>query len=128
MKVLQNYIKRRRENHLFYKELFKDIEGTKVLEETSTDTLSNHWLSCVLLNKEKETYSGEELRIVLQNNNIESIPFWKPLYLLSVFKNYDYYGANVSEALFNKGLCLPSGSNVTKDDLDRIENSINNFS
>lgn len=125
--MLQNYIKRRKKNHFFHKELFKDIEGTKVLEETSTDYLSNHWLSCVLLNKEKATYSSEELRIVLQNNNIESRPLWKPLHLQPVFKNYDYYGANVSEALFNKGLCLPFGSNLTKDDLDRIENSINNF-
>lgn len=127
MKVLQNYIKRRRENHFFYKELFKNIEGTKILEETSTDYFSNHWLSCVLLNKEKATYSSEELRIVLQNNNIESRPLWKPLHLHPVYATFDFYGEKVGEDLFKTGLCLPSGSNLSNGEKQKIVEVIRGF-
>jgi dTDP-4-amino-4,6-dideoxygalactose transaminase len=63
----------------------------------------------------------------LEKDNIESRPLWKPMHLQPVFKECDYYGGNVSETLFNKGLCLPSGSNLAKEDRIRIEEVIRGF-
>lgn len=127
MKVLQNYINKRRENHDFYNQLFKNIAGTKVLKETSTDYFSNHWLTCVLINKEKAAHSSEELRIALQNENIESRPLWKPLHLHPMYAKFDFYGEKVGENLFNTGLCLPSGSNLTTQEKQRITQVIAAF-
>jgi len=127
MNVLQNYIKKRRENHDFYTKLFKNIEGTEVLKETSTDYFSNHWLTCVLINKEKAAHSSEELRTALQNENIESRPLWKPLHLHPMYATFDFYGEKVGENIFNTGLCLPSGSNLTTQEKERITQVIAAF-
>ena len=63
----------------------------------------------------------------MEGNNIETRPLWKPMHLQPVFKNYPYYGSNVSETLFETGLCLPSGSNLSQEDLDRIALTVNNI-
>jgi dTDP-4-amino-4,6-dideoxygalactose transaminase len=60
------------------------------------------------------------LRLALEGANIESRPLWKPMHLHPVFSDYPYYGAKVSETLFDKGLCLPSGSILTEDDLAKV--------
>lgn len=127
MKVLQNYIKLRRKNHDYYDQLFKNIEGIKVLKEISTDYFSNHWLTCVLINNEKTTHSSEELRMALQNKNIESRPLWKPLHLHPMYATFDFYGEKVGENIFKTGLCLPSGSNLTIQEKERITQVIAAF-
>ncbi|WP_242131032.1 aminotransferase class I/II-fold pyridoxal phosphate-dependent enzyme [Aestuariivivens marinum] len=127
MEVLDLHIELRRQMHQFYKELFNGIKGIKIFEEPNKDFFSNHWLSCVLIDKEVAGFSSEDLRLVLLNNNIESRPLWKPMHLQPVFKEVPYYGEKVAEELFNRGLCLPSGSNLTTQDRNRIESVIQDF-
>ena len=127
MEVLDKHIALRRGMSQFYKELFKDVDGITVFEEPSKEYFSNHWLSCIIIEKSITGFTREELRLQLEKNNIESRPLWKPMHLQPVFKECDYYGGNISETLFNKGLCLPSGSNLEKEDRIRIEEVIRGF-
>jgi len=124
MEVLDKHIALRRGMSQFYKELFKDVDGITVFEEPSKEYFSNHWLSCIIIEESITGFTREELRLQLEKNNIESRPLWKPMHLQPVFKECDYYGGNISETLFNKGLCLPSGSNLAKEDRIRIEEVI----
>ena len=124
MEILDKHVALRRENHQFYQELFKDVEGVTVFKEPSEDYFSNHWLSCVLIDKSVTGFSREDLSLQLEKENIESRPLWKPMHLQPVFKDCLYFGMQVTENLFEKGLCLPSGSNLTNDDRKRIEVSI----
>jgi len=124
MEVLDKHIGLRRGMHQFYKELFKDVEGVSLLEEPSKDYFSNHWLSCILIDEAKTSFSKEELRLQLEKDQIESRALWKPMHIQPVFKEAAYYGAGVAEELFRNGLCLPSGSNLTNEDRERISDSI----
>lgn len=124
MKVLDAHVTLRRKMHQFYKELFKNVDGVSIFEEPNSDYYSNHWLSCILVDAKVAGFSNEDLRLQLLEDNIESRPLWKPMHLQPVFKTYDYYGGTVAEDLFNDGLCLPSGSNLTDDDRERISVSI----
>ncbi|MDO4763984.1 MAG: aminotransferase class I/II-fold pyridoxal phosphate-dependent enzyme [Flavobacteriaceae bacterium] len=121
MEVLEDRIVARRRNHRFYQELFKPIDGIEVFSEPDDDFFSNHWLSVVQLDKKKLGFDREDLRQKFLEENIETRPVWKPLHLQPVFADVAYYGGNVAENLFKNGLCLPSGSNLTKEDLDRIK-------
>ena len=122
MEILDSHIEKRREMHQFYKNVFVDQEGITVFSEPNEDYYSNHWLSAILVNSEKNNEkSREDLRLQLEKENIESRPLWKPMHLQPVFKNAPYYGGSVSEELFNNGLCLPSGSNLNSDDITRIK-------
>ncbi|MBX2827791.1 MAG: aminotransferase class I/II-fold pyridoxal phosphate-dependent enzyme [Flavobacteriaceae bacterium] len=123
MEVLDKHVQLRRNNHSFYSEIFKDVTGVKVFTETSEDFYSNHWLTCITVD-ESNAFSTEALRVALAAENIESRPLWKPMHLQPVFENYPYYGANVAENLFKNGLCLPSGSNLTTEQKQRINNAI----
>ena len=122
MEILDSHIEKRREMHQFYKNVFVDQEGITIFSEPNEDYYSNHWLSAILVNSEKNNgKSREDLRLQLEKENIESRPLWKPMHLQPVFKNAPYYGGSVSEELFNNGLCLPSGSNLNSDDVVRIK-------
>ena len=122
MEILDSHIEKRREMHQFYKNVFVDQEGITIFSEPNEDYYSNHWLSAILVNSEKNNgKSREDLRLQLEKENIESRPLWKPMHLQPVFKNAPYYGGSVSEEFFNNGLCLPSGSNLNSDDVARIK-------
>lgn len=122
MEILDSHIEKRREMHQFYKNIFVDQEGLTIFSEPNEDYYSNHWLSAIIVNSEKNNgKSREDLRLQLEKENIESRPLWKPMHLQPVFKNAPYYGGSVSEELFNNGLCLPSGSNLNSDDVARIK-------
>jgi len=127
MEVLNEHVNLRRKMNLFYLDLFKNIDGITVMQELNQDYYSNFWLSCILIEKEKTGFTAEELRLELEKENIESRPLWKPMHLQPVFKDCDYYGNGESENLFKKGLCLPSGSNLSNNDLRRISNVIKGF-
>ncbi|WKS94930.1 DegT/DnrJ/EryC1/StrS family aminotransferase [Riemerella columbina] len=120
MEVLDQRVAQRRANHDFYKALFSDIEGVTVFSEPSADYFSNHWLSAILIDPEKAGFTREDLRLRFLEDNIESRPLWKPMHLQPVFANAPYYGGKVAKNLFNNGLCLPSGSNLTDQDRARI--------
>lgn len=127
MEVLDERVSQRREKHAFYQQLFSGIEGVRVFSEPSDDFFSNHWLSCITIEEAVIGFSSESLRLALEKENIESRPLWKPMHLQPVFEAAPYYGEGVSEALFSKGLCLPSGSNLTQENLERINNVIRQF-
>jgi dTDP-4-amino-4,6-dideoxygalactose transaminase len=127
MEVLNKHISLRRENNKFYEEIFKCINGIKVFKEPNLDFFSNYWLSCIHIKKEIAGFDRKDLRLELLKNNIESRPLWKPMHLQPIFKESPFYGSNISEDLFNNGLCLPSGSNLTGDDKRRIKSVITNF-
>lgn len=114
-------ISKSEEIHQFYKNVFVDQEGITIFSEPNEDYYSNHWLSAIIINSEKNNgKSREDLRLLLENENIESRPLWK-LCIYGFLKNAPYYGGSVSEELFNNGLCLPSGSNLNSDDITRIK-------
>ena len=127
MEVLDKHINLRRDNNKFYQNLFKNIKFVKVHKEYSPDYFSNHWLTCIIINEKKSNFNKDELRLALKKENIESRPLWKPLHLQPIFSLYKFYGKNICENLFNTGLCLPSGSNLSKYEKSRITNVIKSF-
>ncbi len=126
MEVLENRITKRREIHQFYKDVFSNNEAVKVFSEPNSDFYSNYWLTTIVIDPNKGSKkSREDVRIMLQGANIESRPLWKPMHLQPVFNNSPYYGEQVAENLFEHGLCLPSGSNLTEVEKERIEKVLN---
>jgi dTDP-4-amino-4,6-dideoxygalactose transaminase len=125
MEVLEDYIGLRRNMHEFYVDLFAAIEGVTVFTVPNTNYFSNYWLSTILVHPlETNGISRETLRLALETANIESRPLWKPMHMQPVFCKYPYYGSNISEILFNNGLCLPSGSNLSEADRARIKSVV----
>jgi dTDP-4-amino-4,6-dideoxygalactose transaminase len=121
MEVLDDYLSLRREIHGFYARLFSDIDSVTVYTVPSDDYFSNYWLTTILIDPKKNNgITRETLRAAFESENIESRPLWKPLHLQPIFKKYPYYGKAVAEGLFENGLCLPSGSNLTDEDRERI--------
>lgn len=123
MQVLDDHVSLRRLMHKFYKQLFSGNSDIEVFTEPSDDIYSNHWLTCITF-KNSKTHNPEGLRQALLAENIESRPLWKPMHLQPVFKDAPYYGDGTSESLFNSGLCLPSGSNLREEALERIGETV----
>lgn len=121
MEVLASHISSRRKMHQFYNDYFLEVPGVTMLTEPNGDYFSNHWLSVVIIEPNLTNgISRETLRIAFEDHNIESRPLWKPMHLQPLFEKCDYYGSRIAEQLFEKGLCLPSGSNLTDADRLRI--------
>ncbi|WP_291871428.1 aminotransferase class I/II-fold pyridoxal phosphate-dependent enzyme [Maribacter sp.] len=116
MEVLQDRVDARRNNYAIYK---KELSPFKELEfsEDIPGYYSNHWLTAVLVSSYE---IREKIRLALLKENVESRPLWKPMHMQPVFRNSMCYTNGVSEDLFNRGLCLPSGSNLSKEDLFRV--------
>ncbi len=127
MEVVDKHIALRRSMQAFYKNVFKDVAGVTVFEEPNDDYFSNHWLSCITVDEKTAGFSREDLRLALWEDNIESRPLWKPMHLQPIFEKYPYYGTNICENLFDSGLCLPSGSNLTIQEKERIAQVIAAF-
>ncbi len=122
MQVLDSHVNKRRSNFEFYKKNLEDFSEINFLEEPS-GYHANRWLSCI----ETSSYELREgIRLVLAEENIESRPLWKPMHQQAVFADCDAYLNGISDDLFNRGLCLPSGSNLEEDDLYRIVSVIKN--
>lgn len=127
MEVLKDRVAARRAMHDFYFETFKNIEGVTVFSEPGNDFYSNHWLSAIIVDPQVTGKNREGLRLAFLEDNIESRPLWKPMHLQPVFESSPYYGGKISENLFDNGLCLPSGSNLSDDDRERIATVIRNY-
>ncbi len=128
MEVLPERIKSRRKNFETYKDFFSSIDGVSFLEEPNEDYYSNRWLTTILV--EPEITGGitrETIRLEFEKFNIEARPLWKPMHLQPIFNECKYFGGSVSEEIFEKGLCLPSGSNLTDSDFERIFDVLNNL-
>jgi dTDP-4-amino-4,6-dideoxygalactose transaminase len=123
MTVLDSHVAKRRANHDYYTKAFKHIDRIVFLSEPE-GYFSNRWLSCILLDSEA---TREGLRLALEKENIESRPLWKPMHQQPIFKNYPNYLNGVSDELFKKGICLPSGSNLSDKELDRVVSAINAY-
>jgi len=120
MEVLPARIEQRRKNFEFYKTALKDFPGIAFVEEPE-GYFSNRWLTTILVDPTKSGgITREDIRLALLEENIESRPLWKPMHLQPVFKDFPYYGGNISENLFENGLCLPSGSNLEERELERV--------
>ncbi len=115
MEVLDERVKARRANFDFYRDALKST-GLEFLPEPE-GSISNRWLSCVLTDSYE---TREAIRLGLLSEDIESRPLWKPMHLQPVFKSCPNYINGISEDLFNRGLCLPSGSNLQLEDLERV--------
>lgn len=116
MEVLEDRIQSRRSNFEYYKENLSGFEGIEFLPEPK-GCFSNRWLSCILTKSYEER---EKIRLKLLSSGIESRPLWKPMHIQPVFDKSPHYLNGVSEDLFNRGLCLPSGSNLSRKNLDSI--------
>jgi dTDP-4-amino-4,6-dideoxygalactose transaminase len=121
MEVLDKHVTLRRQMHDFYVNLFASIEGVDVFSTPNDDYFANYWLSAITIDENKtKGITRETLRLALEAENIESRPLWKPMHLQPIFSSYPYYGGTIAEELFKNGLCLPSGSNLTDIDRERI--------
>lgn len=121
MEVLDEHVALRRKMHDFYVDLFKGIEAVTVFSVPNEDYFANYWLSAIVVNPALSKGIGREsLRLAFEAENIECRPLWKPMHLQPIFEKYPYYGNKVSETLFENGLCLPSGSNLTDEERERI--------
>lgn len=128
MEILDDHVALRRKMHDFYVTLFEGILGVTVFNAPNTDYFSNYWLTTILIDPVVTNgITREILRLALESENIESRPLWKPMHLQPVFSEYPYYGNNVAENLFENGLCLPSGSNLTNEDRERIAIVVRNL-
>jgi len=123
MMVLDERVKARRENYAFYADQLSDISDITFLKEPK-DVFSNRWLSCILTDSYERR---EEIRKKLETYNIESRPLWKPMHLQPVFKDCPTFNNGVSEDLFDRGLCLPSGSNLKQEELEKVVGIIKNI-
>jgi dTDP-4-amino-4,6-dideoxygalactose transaminase len=120
MMVLDDHVARRRAIHQLYKKELEGIAGISVFDNPSSEFNSNHWLTCIIVDPEVAGFSREDIRLKMESENIETRPLWKPMHLQPVFEGTPFYGDGTSEALFDKGLCLPSGSSLTDDDILRV--------
>ncbi len=124
MEVLPERVEQRRSNFNFYEKNLKDIPGISFLYEPE-GFFSNRWLTTILIEDKKTGgLTREDIRLGLEKTNIESRPLWKPMHAQPIFKDCPYYGGNISEKLFNDGLCLPSGSNLKEVELLDISKNI----
>lgn len=128
MEVLDKHIELRREMHGFYASIFENNNIVSLFSELNENYYSNYWLSTIVFNETKnQKKNREELRLVLEKENIESRPLWKPMHLQPIFKDAKYYGGKVAETLFENGLCLPSGSNLSLEDKERIYECLSTY-
>jgi len=127
MEILDKHVALRRKMHEFYKKLFAPIAGVEVFSEPNQDYFCNHWLTVINVEESKTNgISREDMRLFLEKENIESRPLWKPMHLQPVFGGMPFYGSGVAEEVFENGLCLPSGSNLTDENRERIASSVKN--
>ncbi|RIA09800.1 dTDP-4-amino-4,6-dideoxygalactose transaminase [Flavobacteriaceae bacterium MAR_2010_72] len=123
LQVIEKRVEARRAIYSLYKEQLSSIEEVGFQSEAD-NSYSNRWLTCILLPKSSDK---EPLRVLLEQHNIESKPLWKPMHQQPVFKNSMSYINGISDMLFNKGLCLPSGSDLTEEDQFRVISIIKDY-
>ena len=129
MFVLDEHVARRREIHDLYVKLLNGVKGVKVMcQPEGEDFSSNYWLTCITVEPEEAGFTREDVRLALDEDNIESRPLWKPMHLQPVFKDAPFYGNGTSERLFEIGLCLPSGPTLTDEDVERVTKVVKQLS
>jgi dTDP-4-amino-4,6-dideoxygalactose transaminase len=121
MEVLDGRVAQRRANNFRYREYFKNIEGVALQSEPNGDYFSNFWLTALIIDPAKAGgIDREQVRLAMEAENIECRPLWKPMHMQPVFEGSRFFGEGVCVELFEKGLCLPSGSNLTDADFEQV--------
>ncbi|NPD28307.1 DegT/DnrJ/EryC1/StrS family aminotransferase [Corallococcus exiguus] len=121
--VLEDRVAARRANHAFYAEAFRDLPGIQFMPEAPWGR-HTRWLTTVTIDPEAFGADREAVRTALERENIEARPVWKPMHLQPVFANFERRRGSVAEDLFRHGLCLPSGSNLTRRELERVVEAV----
>ena len=119
LRLLDQRVEQRRANFRYYQQTLGDLPGLSFMPELE-GTRATRWLTCVLIDPERFGNSAEGIRLALETENIEARPVWKPMHLQSVYSHCRTRGGEVAESFFEQGLCLPSGSSLSADDLGRI--------
>lgn len=126
MDVLQEHVDRRRTIHDLYTWALDTVGGLSVQHNPSDSFHSNFWLSTLLIDP-ATGHTPDELRLALADRNIESRLLWRPMHMQPVFADAPYYGNNIEDELFGRGLCLPSGSVLSDADINRVTEAIKCF-
>ena len=126
MEHIAERVARRREIHALYVKGLASLPGITVHTEPTADAVSNFWLTTILLDDSLQ-FSPEDLRQALEAENIESRRLWRPMNMQPVYADAPFYGDGCAESLFNRGLCLPSGSILTDDEIARVVDCITKF-
>lgn len=125
MEVLAERVEQRRAINLFYQKLFAQYPDIKLLKEPNEKYHSNYWLSSLIFDIPNGYEKREKVRNYLaERYNIETRPLWKPMHMQPVFNGTAYFGGKVAENLFEKGLCLPSGSNLSQKELEKVQQAL----
>jgi sugar O-acyltransferase (sialic acid O-acetyltransferase NeuD family) len=123
LSALDARVSKRRENFHAYLHGLSDLPGISFMPEFAGSS-SNRWLTCVLFDAERFRASADEVRRALEAENIEARHIWKPMHLQPVYSACRVRGGRVAEDIFQRGLCLPSGSNLTDADISRVVDTI----
>jgi dTDP-4-amino-4,6-dideoxygalactose transaminase len=124
MEVIELRVEQRRANYNFYREHLGSVAGLSFLDEPDEHYFSNRWLTTILIDPDKAGKTREELYLALEEENIESRPLWKPMHQQPVFSSCPAFLNGISDTLFAKGLCLPSGSNMSDADRQFVLDTI----
>jgi pyridoxal phosphate-dependent aminotransferase EpsN len=116
---LRERVDQRRANNAFYRQALGDLDGVEFMPEATTGR-SNAWLTCLTVDPARFGATAEQIRVHMEARNIEARNVWKPMHMQPVFRHHRTVGGAVAEDLFARGLCLPSGSNLTDDDRARV--------
>lgn len=127
MTMVNEFVAHRRAIHKLYVKELSNVNGITVFENNLPGYNSNYWLTCITIDSTITGIDREALRIALDEAQIESRPLWKPMHLQPVFADAPYYGENIAKNLFTNGLCLPSGANLTNEDVLRVVQIIKNI-
>ena len=121
MEVIEDRVAQRRAINQRYREFFAGVDGVTFQTEPNSYYFSNYWLTAILIDPALSGgISREDVRLALHAEDIESRPLWKPMHMQPVYEGAKFFGHGICEELFRKGLCLPSGSNLTNEEFDRI--------
>ncbi|MBP1465745.1 aminotransferase class I/II-fold pyridoxal phosphate-dependent enzyme [Candidatus Chloroploca sp. M-50] len=119
LQVLEERVVARRRNCAFYQQALGDLPGIAFMPEASWGR-HTRWLTVITIDPAQSGTDREAIRVALEAENIEARPVWKPMHLQPIFERYERSGGSVAEAFFRDGLCLPSGSNLSEEDLERV--------
>lgn len=128
LRVLEDRVAKKKEIFERYKEAFKDIEDIEMMPVCEYGE-PNYWLTTITL-KENSKVKPLDIILALEKENIESRPIWKPMHMQPYYEKCDFYShkekreISISEDIFNRGVCLPSDTKMTKEEQERVINII----
>ncbi|MCI5158728.1 MAG: pyridoxal phosphate-dependent aminotransferase, partial [Candidatus Electrothrix sp. AUS1_2] len=119
LRVLEERVQRKREIFAYYQEQLSDLPGIACMPEPDF-AYSTRWLTCLTVDPDEAGINRNTIIQELENNNIESRPTWKPMHLQPLYAGCAAVGGQVAEEIFRNGLCLPSGTSMSDEELDRV--------